>query len=152
MRLHIPFAIAVAILVLPFIPKHEMRTGSATIDPAKLDAAELLVQPGIAALRGMEIKALKECFLGPESRLRLVGSEQGDDGAVLHIQVASGRIMLIHFRFFDNHRYALLDTIVTPEGLHIIDPQQLWGMAHATILGNCGSRDPVRTPMARNMR
>jgi hypothetical protein len=138
MRFYIPPAVAIALLTLLFVPRHDaLRVGSARIDAAKLEAAELFVHPGMVALRGMSIGTLKECFLGSDSRVRLLGNDQGDDGAVLRLQLASGRIMLVHFRFFDDHRYALLDRVVTPEGLHVVDPEQLWGMAHSIILGNC---------------
>ena len=123
-------------------PKHHgLRIGNANADGAKLDAAELFVHPGITAMHGMDLKALKACFRGSGSRARLVGGEQGDDGAMLRVRLASGRIMLLHFRFFDDHRYAELDTVVTPEGLHVVDPEQLWGMANSMILGNCAGKD-----------
>ena len=141
MRFYIPPAVAIALLALVFVPKHNgLRIGAAQIDAAKLDAAELFVRPGMTALRGMDLKSLKACFLGAESRVKLLGKEQGDDGALLRLQLASDRIVLVHFRFFDDHRFALLDTVVTPEGVHIVDPEQLWGLANAIILGNCGKR------------
>jgi hypothetical protein len=141
MRFYIPPAVAIALLALVFVPKHNsLRIGAAQIDAATLDAAELFVRPGMTALRGMDLKSLKTCFLDAESRVKLLGKEQGDDGAVLRLQLASGRIVLVHFRFFDDHRFALLDAVVTPEGVHIVDPEQLWGMANAIILGNCGKR------------
>lgn len=138
MKFYIPPAVAIAILFISFAPRHDMMgIGPAKLDTAKLDAAELFVHPGISALQGMSVKTLKECFLDPRNQVKLVGTEQGDDGTVLRLQIASSRIMLVHLRFFDHHRYALLDMIVTPEGAHVVDPEQLWGMAHSIILGNC---------------
>jgi hypothetical protein len=142
MKFYIPPVVAVALAIAYLAPKHHgLRIGDANVDRAKLDAAELFVHPGMTALHGMDLKALKACFHSSGSRAKLVSGEQGDDGAMLRVRLASGRTMLLHFRFFDDHRYAELDTVVTPEGLHVVDPAQLWGMANSMILGNCARRD-----------
>jgi hypothetical protein len=142
MKFYIPPVVAAALLAAYLLPTHHgLRIGAAHVDAAKLDAAELFVRPGMTALRGMDLGTLKACFRKPASPAKLVNGEQGDDGAVLRLQLASGKTMLVHFRFFDRHRSALLDTVVTPEGLHVVDPEQLWGMASSIILRNCVNQD-----------
>jgi hypothetical protein len=142
MKFYIPPAVAAALLAAYLLPKHHgLRIGAARVDTAKLDAAEVFVRPGMTALRGMDLGTLKACFRNTTSQAKLVDGEQGDDGAVLRLQFASGKTMLVHFRFFDHHRSALLDTVVTPEGLHVVDPEQLWGMANSIILRNCVNKD-----------
>jgi hypothetical protein len=142
MKFYIPPAVAVALLVAFLAPRHHgLRIGGGHVDKAKLDAAELFVHPGMTALQGMDLKSLRACFRSSGSRAKFVDAEQGDDGATLSVRIASGKTMLLHFRFFDDHRFALLDTVVTPEGLHVDDPGQLWGMANSIILGNCAGKD-----------
>ncbi len=153
MKFFIPPAVAIVIVALWFAPRHQMRIGSARLDVAELEAAQIVVEPGIHALRGMNIKRLQECFLSnPDSELRLVGKEQGDDGALLTLQSADGKVMQLHFRFFGDHKFALLDTVVTPAGLQIVDPQPLWGMAHSIILGNCTSHSARGASAQRHVR